>query len=107
MNPVRVQYIRETLASVHSKEQEPVLNQLKGLRMLDIGCGGGLLSESLARLGGSVTAIDPSEINIAVAKDHSSRDSLTSSIDYQATTVQEFSKTSPQQFDVICALEVT
>jgi 2-polyprenyl-6-hydroxyphenyl methylase/3-demethylubiquinone-9 3-methyltransferase len=82
MNPVRVQYIREMMRPFdHSPKP------LHGLKCLDIGCGGGLLSESLARLGAQVTAIDASKENIGVAKTHLEK-SLDKSlvIDYQCTT---------------------
>ncbi len=106
MNPTRVKFIRESLAAYHSKEEEPVLKQLAGLQILDVGCGGGLLSESLARLGASMTSIDPAERNIEVAKAHSSRDLKTATIDYQVNTIQEIAK-SEKKYDVVCALEVS
>ena len=105
MNPARVQFIREALASYHGKENESVLHHIRGLRILDVGCGGGLLSESLARLGAQVTGIDPSERNIEVASLHASLDPATSSIQYKKSTIQEMVG-SEEKFDVICALEV-
>ena len=67
MNPVRVRYIREMMRpSDHSAKP------FDGLKCLDVGCGGGLLSESLARLGAQVTAIDSSAENIGIAISHSS-----------------------------------
>lgn len=87
MNPVRVNFIRSQMAALLGRESQPALDHLKGLRVLDVGCGGGLLSEALARLGANVTAIDPSEKNIAVAKEHASGDPLTASISYLHSTV--------------------
>ena len=79
--------------------------QLEGLRVLDVGCGGGLAAEALARLGASVTAIDPARENIEVAKLHSASDSTTSEIRYLNTTVESI-VSSGEKFDVVCALEV-
>jgi 2-polyprenyl-6-hydroxyphenyl methylase/3-demethylubiquinone-9 3-methyltransferase len=64
--------------------------QLEGLSILDVGCGGGLLSESLARLGANVTSIDPSPENIKVASKHSSKDPITSKIRYKQTTIGQY-----------------
>jgi ubiquinone biosynthesis O-methyltransferase len=105
MNPVRVQFVRENLAQLHNTEKLSPLRQLKGLEILDIGCGGGLLAESLARLGANVTAIDPSKENIEVARMHSANDPLTSKIDYKISTIQEQALLS-KKFDAVCALEV-
>lgn len=82
MNPVRVKYIREMMRP-SDKSAKP----LNGLKCLDVGCGGGLLSESLARLGATVTAVDASEENIGIAKAHLDNNSDKSlKIDYQCTT---------------------
>src|SRR5476651_1295741 len=67
LNPVRLGYIRDK-AAAHFTRDPKKLDCLKGLRMLDIGCGGGLLSEPLARLGAQMVGADPSEENIAAAK---------------------------------------
>src|SRR6476620_3354115 len=70
-NPVRLGYIRDRAAE-HFDRDPKKLDCLKGLRILDIGCGGGILSEPLARLGASMVGVDPSEDNIAAAKVHAS-----------------------------------
>jgi 2-polyprenyl-6-hydroxyphenyl methylase / 3-demethylubiquinone-9 3-methyltransferase len=102
MNPIRVSYILDTLGGA---EGRPGLPPLTGLKALDVGCGGGLLSESLARLGASVTAIDPSRALVRMALDHSQRDPKTAHIDYSAgTSIEELGDES--KFDVICILEV-
>lgn len=82
MNPVRVRYIRQMMRPLdHSAKP------FDGLRCLDVGCGGGLLSEALARLGASVTAVDASPENIGIAKAHMSTCADKSlKIDYQCTT---------------------
>ena len=86
INPLRLAYIRD--AACRKFERNPKsLNCLSGLRILDIGCGAGLLCEPLARLGAQVVGIDPSETNISVAKLHAERGHL--SVDYRCTTVEQ------------------
>ena len=76
-NPVRLAYIRDRLAA-HFDRDAKRLDSLAGLRLLDIGCGGGILSEPLARLGAAVVGADPSERNIAVAQQHAAAQGLLS-----------------------------
>eukprot|EP01031_Cornospumella_fuschlensis_P029563 gene29563-35682_t len=90
---------------LQNREKHHELEQLKGLKILDVGCGGGLLSEALARLGAIVTSIDPSETNIAVAREHAACDPKTSTITYINTTVEEIAR-SEEKFDAVCSLEV-
>ena len=105
MNPVRVDFIRRTLSKqLSSMSKEPNFH-MGGLDILDVGCGGGILSEALARLGANVTSIDPSDVNIGVASRHSSTDPLTSKIEYIQTTVDVIAR-SGRKFDVVCSLEV-
>lgn len=105
MNPVRVDFIRRTIEHHLSIQDTPSHLKLKGLDILDVGCGGGILSEALARLGANMTSIDPSDVNIGVASRHSSTDPLTSNIEYKQTTVEELARTG-RKFDVVCSLEV-
>jgi 2-polyprenyl-6-hydroxyphenyl methylase/3-demethylubiquinone-9 3-methyltransferase len=101
-NPVRLAYIRDRAAEHFGRD--PVrLDSLAGLRVLDIGCGGGILSEPLARLGAGVVGADPSESNIAVAKHHAERAGL--SIDYRAVPAEALAQSS-ETFDVVLAMEV-
>jgi 2-polyprenyl-6-hydroxyphenyl methylase/3-demethylubiquinone-9 3-methyltransferase len=101
INPLRLGYIRD--AACRKFERNPKsLNCLSGLRILDIGCGAGLLCEPLARLGAQVIGIDPSETNIAVAKLHAERGHL--SIDYRCTTVEQIDLR--ERFDIVLAMEV-
>ena len=71
-NPIRIEYITEKVKD-HFKLENSNGNFLKGLSILDIGCGGGLISEPMARLGAEVTGIDASDKNIKVAKIHSKK----------------------------------
>ena len=101
-NPVRLAYIRDQ-AIAHFSRDPKKLDCLSGLRILDIGCGGGILSEPLARLGAQVLGADPSEENIAVAAAHA-RDSGVS-VDYRATTAEDLAAEG-EQFDIVLAMEV-
>ena len=107
MNPTRVAFIREEATRLRpSQRLLPPMSQLKGLSVLDVGCGGGLLSESLARLGGKVTAIDPSPQNIAIAKEHSASSAITrENIRYLHCDVEAMVKAG-ETFDLVCSLEV-
>src|SRR5271170_1228652 len=84
-NPVRLAYIRDRVAE-HFDRDPTRLDSLAGLRFLDIGCGAGILSEPLARLGASVVGADPSDSNIAVAQHHAAQSGLT--IDYRSTSAE-------------------
>tara|TARA_B100001057_G_scaffold490099_1_gene577683 strand:- start:1692 stop:2420 length:729 start_codon:yes stop_codon:yes gene_type:complete len=100
-NPVRIEYITENIKK-YFKIKNNKLNFLDGLKILDIGCGGGLISEPMARLGANVTGIDASEKNISVATLHSKRSKL--NINYLNTSpenLEEFEK-----FDIILNLEI-
>jgi 2-polyprenyl-6-hydroxyphenyl methylase/3-demethylubiquinone-9 3-methyltransferase len=101
-NPVRLAYIRD--AACKRFERNPKqLDCLKGLRILDIGCGGGVLSEPLARLGATVLGADPAERNIAAAKLHAGQSEL--AIDYRATTAEALADAG-ERFDIVLAMEV-
>jgi len=100
MTPARVRYITSHAARLlHQPQSSP----LKGLRILDIGCGGGLLAEPLARLGGEVTGIDASEGAIAAARDHANRAGL--NITYDHIPAEDFADRG-LSFDIIIASEV-
>jgi 2-polyprenyl-6-hydroxyphenyl methylase / 3-demethylubiquinone-9 3-methyltransferase len=101
-NPVRLGYIRDQ-ATAHFSHDPKKLDCLSGLRILDIGCGGGILSEPLARLGAQVVGADPSEENIAVAAGHAKECGI--SVDYRATTAEDLAAQG-EQFDVVLAMEV-
>ncbi len=102
INPVRLAYINEQIALNHRLDMT-IPKPLNGLTILDIGCGGGLLCEPLARLGASVTGIDPGNGNIEIAKAHAINSSL--DISYQTTTAEDL-LLSGAQFDIVLAMEV-
>jgi len=101
-NPVRVGYIRDQVTA-HFGRQPRKLGCLAGLRILDIGCGGGILSEPLARLGAKVVGADPSETNIEVARHHAGQAGVM--VDYRATTAEALADQG-ERFDVVLAMEV-
>ena len=100
-NPTRIEYIADNIKR-HFKIKNDKTNYLNGLNILDIGCGGGLISEPMARLGGSVTGIDASEKNIKVAKTHSEKNKL--KINYLNKSPEQLKNT--KKFDVILNLEI-
>ena len=91
INPLRVNYIND-------------LFPLNEKNILDVGCGGGILAESMARLGGNVTGIDQSEIAVKIAKLHAKENNL--SIDYKLLNIEDFLKKDSNKFDVITCLEM-
>ncbi|KAK0202619.1 S-adenosyl-L-methionine-dependent methyltransferase [Desarmillaria ectypa] len=107
MNPVRMQFIRQKLLeTARDEDQTASQNVLKGLQVLDVGCGGGLLSESLTRLGARTVGIDASESNIEIAKHHASTDSkLSENLSYMHTSVESL-LSQPKRYDVVCSMEV-
>jgi 2-polyprenyl-6-hydroxyphenyl methylase/3-demethylubiquinone-9 3-methyltransferase len=102
LNPVRLAYVRDE-AATHFGRDAKKLGCLKGLRILDIGCGAGLLAEPLARLGAEMTGIDPAEENIAAARAHAIESGVT--VDYRDTTAEVLAANG-EQFDVVLAMEV-
>jgi 2-polyprenyl-6-hydroxyphenyl methylase/3-demethylubiquinone-9 3-methyltransferase len=99
LNPVRLKYVRDRIDQ-HWQGDECSRTPLAGKTALDVGCGAGLLTEPLARLGASVTGIDASPEVIAVAREHA--EAMALAIDYRAGDVQEFQC----QFDLVTAMEV-
>jgi 2-polyprenyl-6-hydroxyphenyl methylase / 3-demethylubiquinone-9 3-methyltransferase len=102
MNPCRLNYITSQIASEFDRDLSTPL-PFTGLRILDIGCGGGLLSEPMARLGAEVVGADPATRNIPVAQLHAEQSGL--SIDYRLTTAEELAAAG-EQFDVVLNMEV-
>lgn len=102
LNPCRLDYITSQIAAEFGRDltqPEP----FKGLRILDIGCGGGLLSEPMARLGATVVGADAAERNIPVARIHAEQSGLT--IDYRHTTAEAIAD-SGERFDAVLNMEV-
>jgi len=91
INPLRIEFITEKL-------------EMASPKVLDVGCGGGILSEGLAKIGAQVTGIDLSRASIEVAREHAGQSGLP--IDYQAVSVEEIAQTQPESFDVITCMEM-
>jgi len=102
LNPVRVGYIRDRATEQFGRDPK-LIGCLKGLRILDIGCGAGILSEPLARLGADMVGIDPAAENIEAARLHASESGV--AVDYRATTAESLAEAG-ERFDVVLAMEV-
>ncbi len=102
IGPPRLSFIRSA-AETHFKLDSKNVRALSGFKVLDVGCGGGLIAEPLARLGASVTGIDPAERNIAIAKGHAAPQGL--NIDYRTKRIEDLVAAS-EQFDIVTCLEV-
>ena len=100
-NPIRIEYITESIKNYYKLEKDTD-NFLRGLNILDIGCGGGLISEPMARLGANITGIDASKKNINVAQLHSKKSGL--KINYLNASPENL--LDYEKFDVILNLEV-
>jgi len=99
-NPIRISYIKENIIKTFKLDHSRT--PLKDIKILDIGCGGGLLSEPMCRLGAKVTGIDASDKNIKVAKLHSEKNNL--QIDYFCSSPEKFN--TKDKFDVILNMEI-
>lgn len=102
INPVRLAFLRDVLVR-HFDRDARGLRPLSGIKILDIGCGGGLLSEPLARMGAQVTGIDPAPGNVDVARLHAERSGL--AVDYRAVPAEDL-VADGAEFDAVLALEV-
>jgi 2-polyprenyl-6-hydroxyphenyl methylase/3-demethylubiquinone-9 3-methyltransferase len=101
-NPVRLGFVKAAVCR-HFARDDKGLDALAGLRMLDIGCGGGILSEPLARLGAAVVGVDPSQTNVAAAERHAADAGV--AMDYRASTAEALADAG-ERFDVVLAMEV-
>ena len=99
-NPVRLRYIKDTITKKFGIKSEKL--PLKDIKILDIGCGGGLLSEPLSRLGATVTGIDASDRNIKIARMHLEKSKL--DIDYYCSSPERF--VAKEKFDVVLNMEI-
>lgn len=102
INPVRLAFLKRALCA-HFGRDEQAIRALSGLKMLDIGCGGGLLSEPLARMGAEVTGIEPAEETIAIARAHAGESGL--DIRYRVGLAEDLAGVG-EQFDAVFAMEV-
>jgi 2-polyprenyl-6-hydroxyphenyl methylase/3-demethylubiquinone-9 3-methyltransferase len=102
LNPTRLAWIRDRIADHFGRDTKSD-HPLESLKILDIGCGGGLVTEPLARLGATVTGIDPADENIAVARHHAAAEGLP--IDYRPETAEALAARG-ETFDVVLILEV-
>ena len=102
LNPVRLAYIRDSICS-HFERDPLSLASLDGLRIVDVGCGGGLICEPMARLGAAVVGIDATEKNIGVARAHAVGQEL--AIDYRVATAEDLAAAA-ESFDVVLNLEI-
>lgn len=93
INPLRLQWI-----------EEQVGGSLHGLRVLDVGCGGGILAESMAKKGAQVTGIDLAQKSLQVAKLHGLESGI--KVDYQCIAAEDFAQAHPEQFDVVTCMEM-
>jgi 2-polyprenyl-6-hydroxyphenyl methylase/3-demethylubiquinone-9 3-methyltransferase len=101
-NPVRIAYIRDKVSEKFGRDPK-AHRPLEGLRVLDIGCGGGLLSEPIARIGATVVGADASEKNIGIARTHSEQSGVI--VDYRAVTAEALAA-DDEKFDVVLNMEV-
>lgn len=102
LNPIRLAYIRDQVCRRFGRERDAP-QPFAGLAILDVGCGGGLLCEPLARLGGAVTGIDLEPTNLAVAARHAEAAGL--AIGYRRVAVEQLAATGAP-FDLVCVMEV-
>ncbi len=101
-NPVRLGYLRDRLCRQFDRDPKQ-MRPLQGLSVLDVGCGGGLISEPMARMGATVTGVDASERNIGTARAHAAESGL--AIEYLPLPVEELARDN-RSFDVVVALEI-
>jgi 2-polyprenyl-6-hydroxyphenyl methylase/3-demethylubiquinone-9 3-methyltransferase len=101
-NPIRLEYIRNRICQ-HFGRDPKAHQPLAGLRILDIGCGGGLLSEPIARMGAEVVGADPSDKNIGIASAHAKETGV--QVDYRAVTAEDLAAAG-ENFDIVLNMEV-
>jgi polyprenyldihydroxybenzoate methyltransferase/3-demethylubiquinol 3-O-methyltransferase len=106
MNPLRVEFVKNGLKNTGYLEVNSS-SPLEGVKILDVGCGGGILSEPLARIGAQVTGLDASKELIAIANEHKQLDtSLASNLTYVNNSVEDFAQENQEEYDVVVASEI-
>ena len=103
INPLRLEWIKGLIAQ-ELGEVEPAAPVLSGLRCLDVGCGGGILSEAMAREGAEVTGIDLAQKSLTVARLHSLESGI--AVNYQAIAVEHLAEKEPGQYDIVTCMEM-
>jgi len=103
INPLRLAFLRDEICARFGRDPSAE-RPLDGLRLLDIGCGGGLLSEPLARLGAEMTGLDAAEKNVKIAKAHAEESGV--SVDYRHGTVELMVEAGEPKFDAVLNMEV-
>ena len=106
LNPVRIAYVRDALVAEAQRDARAdgaALKPLTGLRLLDVGCGGGLMAEPMCRLGAEVVAVDAAEANVRAARHHAEEQRL--AIEYRHATAEALAAAG-ERFDAVLALEI-
>ncbi|GAA0323213.1 bifunctional 2-polyprenyl-6-hydroxyphenol methylase/3-demethylubiquinol 3-O-methyltransferase UbiG [Psychrobacter aestuarii] len=108
INPLRLNWIEENIKRGYQSadKQKTAAQGLVGKRVLDVGCGGGILAESMARRGADVTGIDLGEENLKAASLHAEQSELTDTLRYQHIAIEALAKTHKEAFDVVTCMEM-
>jgi 2-polyprenyl-6-hydroxyphenyl methylase/3-demethylubiquinone-9 3-methyltransferase len=102
LNPIRLAFIRDRLCARHGRDPD-AQQPLEGLRLIDVGCGGGLLAEPLARMGAEMVAIDAAAENIGTARAHAEQNGV--AVDYRCVTAEALAEAG-ERFDGVVAMEI-
>ncbi len=102
-NPIRIEYIKKKICQKFNLDFS-IATPLSGIKIIDIGCGGGLICEPFCRMKADVVAIDASKKNIEIAKIHAQKNNL--AIDYRHSSAEEIADNNQEKFDVVLALEI-
>lgn len=106
INPLRLNWITKNAKDLYGELDESIEGGLAGKKVLDVGCGGGILSESMAKRGAIVTGIDMGEENLKAASVHAEQGGLSDTLNYRHISVEELSMEEPDQYDVVTCMEM-